>query len=72
MDLKDSDKYHRQIGSKALIMTSPVEKNNYETARRVALEKKRQQDAIEERVGALESKVDTMLDILIRLDKKAQ
>jgi len=70
MDLKDSDKYHRQIGSKALIMTSPVEKNNYETARRVALEKRQRENELAARVDSVEQKMEKMLGILERMESK--
>lgn len=70
MDLKDSDKYHRQIGSKALIMTSPVDKKNYEEARRVALEKRQRENELVSRVDSVEQKMEKMLSILERLEDK--
>lgn len=70
MELKDSDKYYRQIGSKALIMTSPVDKKNYEEARRVALEKKRREDELANRVDQFEQKMEKMLGILERMESK--
>lgn len=70
MELKDSDKYYRQIGSKALIMTSPVDKKNYEEARRVALEKKRREDELANRVDQVEQKMEKMLGILERMESK--
>lgn len=70
MSLKDNDKYFRQIGSKALIMTSPVEKKNYEEARRVALEKKRREEELSARVDSVEQKMEKMLGILERMESK--
>lgn len=70
MELKDSDKYYRQIGSKALIMTSPVDKKNYEEARRVALEKRRREDELANRVDQVEQKMEKMLGILERMESK--
>jgi len=70
MNLKDNDKYFRQIGSKALIMTSPVEKHNYEEARRIALEKKRREDELTARVDSVEQKMEKMLGILERMESK--
>ena len=70
MELKDSDKYYRQIGSKALIMTSPVDKKNYEDARRVALEKRRREEELANRVDQVEQKMEKMLGILERMESK--
>ena len=69
MNMKDTDKYQRQIGSKALIMTATNEKKAYEEARNIALERKRQQDELASRVDSLEKTTSKILSILERLDE---
>ena len=66
MNMKDTDKYQRQIGSKALIMTATNEKKAYEEARNIALERKRQQDELASRVDSLEKTTSKILSILER------
>lgn len=71
MKLKDAENYHRQIGSKALIMTSFEEKRKYEQARRFAEEEKQRRDLMQHRIervetqlNSLESKLDKLGDML--------
>lgn len=70
MDMKDTDKYARQIGSKALIMTDSREVSDYEEKRQRLLAEKKKQAAVESRVEILEVKFDGMLDILKRIERK--
>ena len=74
MEMKDTEKYQRQMGSKALVMTSMVEKKNYETAVRAVIEEKKRREAIEQRVNTVEtqlnnldSKLDKITDLLSTL-----
>ena len=64
MDLKDTDKYKRQIGSKALIATNVQEAREYEHKRQLLLNQKNRMDNIENRLGQLEKNVNLILDIL--------
>lgn len=71
MKLKDADKYYRQVGSKALIMTSLEEKRKYEQARRFAEEEKQRRDLMQNRIenvetqlNNLESKIDKLNELL--------
>ncbi len=70
MDLKDNDKYARQIGSKALIMTDRKEALEYEHKRRLLTGQKQRMDALEDRVGSVEKKLSRALDILEQLATK--
>jgi len=69
MDLKDTDKYARQIGSKALIMTDSNIVTDYEERRQRLLAERKKQEAVETRVELLEIKFDSMLDILKRIER---
>lgn len=71
MKLKDADNYYRQVGSKALIMTSLEEKRKYEQARKFAEEEKQRRDLMQSRIervetqlNSLESKIDRLSDLL--------
>ena len=70
MKLKDADNYYRQIGSKALIMTSMEEKRKYEQARKFAEEEKQKRDLLQHRIERVETQLnnlDTKLDKLSEL-----
>ena len=70
MDMKDTDKYARQVGSKALIMTDSREVTDYEERRQKLLAERKKQEGVESRVELLEIKFDGMLDILKRIERK--
>lgn len=67
VDLTDTDKYKRQIGSKALLMTDRREATEYETRRRVLLDQKKRQEQLESRLTDMETKVDRLLDMMNKL-----
>lgn len=70
MDLKDTDKYLRQIGSKALIMVDNREAREYEEKRRSVLEQKNRQQNLEKKIELLEEKFDKILNSLEFISKK--
>jgi BMFP domain-containing protein YqiC len=70
INLKDTDKYSRQIGSKALVMVDRREAIEYEQKRKVLLEQKNRQTNMEKRIEALEEKFDKVLDVLNVISKK--
>lgn len=70
MDLKDTDKYLRQIGSKALIMVDNREAKEYEEKRRSILEQKNRQQNLEKKIELLEEKFDKILSSLEFISKK--
>jgi BMFP domain-containing protein YqiC len=70
MCLKDTDKYLRQIGSKALIMIDKNTANEYEEKRKVLLEQRRKQENIEKKIELLEEKFDNILSVLSSISKK--
>lgn len=72
MDMKDTDKYARQVGSKALIMTDSREVTDYEERRQKLLAERKKQEGVESRVELLEIKFDGMLDILKRIERKLE
>jgi BMFP domain-containing protein YqiC len=70
MLLKDTDKYLRQVGSKALVMIDRKTANEYEEKRKVLLEQKQRQQTIEKKIEALEEKFDTILGVLNKIFEK--
>lgn len=70
INLKDSDKYSRQIGSKALVMIDRKVAIEYEEKRKVLLDQKQKQRALEKKIEALEEKFDTMLGVLNKISEK--
>lgn len=70
MELKDSDKYSRQVGSKALVMTDSRTASEYEEKRRVLMEQKNRQKNLEQKVEALEEKFNAILSVLNHISEK--
>ncbi len=70
IDLKDTDKYSRQIGSKALVMIDAKVASDYEEKRRVLMEQKTRQKNLEQKVEALEEKFEAILTVLNRISEK--
>jgi hypothetical protein len=71
MELKDTDKYVRQIGSKALLPSSNQEALEYEQKRKLILDQRKRLDAVEEKLGSLEQKFDRMLSLLEKMNADA-
>ena len=71
MELKDTDKYVRQMGSKALLPTSRAEAIEYEQKRKLLLEQRNRLDKVEEKLGSLEQKFDRVLNILEKMNSNA-
>lgn len=70
MNLKDTDKYLRQVGSKALIMVDRNTAAEYEQKRKVLLEQKQRQQKLEEKIELLEEKFDKILSVLTNISEK--
>lgn len=70
IELKDSDKYSRQVGSKALVMTDSRTASEYEEKRRVLMEQKNRQKNLEQKVEALEEKFNAILSVLNHISEK--
>lgn len=66
MELKDTDKYVRQVGSKALLPTSRKEAMEYEQKRRLLQGQQQRLTNLEEKMDAVEAKVDKLLNMLER------
>lgn len=60
MEMKDTEKYQRQMGSKALVMTSMIEKKNYETAVRAVIEERKRREAVEQRINTVEAQLNNL------------
>lgn len=70
MNLKDTDKYLRQVGSKALVMIDRNTAAEYEQKRKVLLEQKQRQQKLEEKIELLEEKFDKILSVLTNISEK--
>jgi BMFP domain-containing protein YqiC len=70
MELKDTDKYVRDIHSKALLPTSRNEADEYEAKRAALLAQRNRVEKMEERISGLESKMDIIINLLTAADKK--
>jgi hypothetical protein len=66
MELKDTDKYVRQIGSKALLPTSRSEALEYEQKRRLLLGQQQRLNDLETKLNSMEAKVDKLLNMMER------
>lgn len=60
IEMKDTEKYQRQVGSKALVMTSLAEKKNYETAVRLALEEQKKRESVDQRINVMEAQLNNL------------
>lgn len=70
ISLKDTDKYLRQVGSKALVMVDRNAAIEYEEKRKVLQEQKDRQKNIERKIEELEEKFDKILSVLNNISEK--
>jgi BMFP domain-containing protein YqiC len=68
--LNDTDKYLRQVGSKALVMIDKRAATEYEEKRKVLVEQKNRQQNLEKKIELLEEKFDKILSVLNNISKK--
>ena len=69
MELNDTDKYVRDVHSKALLPTNRNEADEYQAKRAALLAQRNRVENMEARINGLESKVDLILQLLTA-DKK--
>ena len=69
MTLQDTDKYVRQVGSKALLATDLSEVSDYEAKRKVLLAQRNKMETLENRMGSLEQKFDQVLELLLSMKR---